>query len=113
MRTNGKDESIIPDLSGKRVAIVAMGNSHAEFTKSSASNGDSSIFADEYTIDQKDELGQQVLYEMVSKILRGLLLNLSNKKIINSKHNSNNIFIYNNRKIKKIKLDASKLKIKQ
>jgi|TARA_R100000656_G_scaffold64997_1_gene49662 hypothetical protein len=47
MRTNGKDESIIPDLSGKRVAIVAMGNSHAEFTKSSASNGDSSIFADE------------------------------------------------------------------
>ena len=44
---NGKDESIIPDLSGKRVAIVAMGNSHAEFTKSSATNGDSSIFADE------------------------------------------------------------------
>ena len=47
MRINGKDESIIPDLSGKRVAIVAMGNSHAEFTKSSATNGDSSIFADE------------------------------------------------------------------
>jgi|TARA_R110000787_G_scaffold273882_2_gene381736 hypothetical protein len=47
MRINGKDESIIPDLSGKRVAIVAMGNSHAEFTKSSATNGNSSIFADE------------------------------------------------------------------
>ena len=47
MRINGKDESIIPDLSGKRVAIVAMGNSHAEFTKSSATNGSSAIFADE------------------------------------------------------------------
>ena len=43
-------------------------------------------------------------HEMVSKILRGILLNLSNEKIINSKHNSNNIFIYNNKKIKKIKL---------
>ena len=39
----------------------------------------------------------------LSKVLRGLLLNLRNEKIINLKHNSNNIFIYNNKKIKKIK----------
>ena len=43
-------------------------------------------------------------HEMVSKILRGLLLNLKNKKIIKLKHNSDNIFIYNNKKIKKIKI---------
>ena len=43
-------------------------------------------------------------HETVSKVLRGLLLNLRNEKIINLKHNSNNIFIYNNKKIKKIKI---------
>ena len=43
-------------------------------------------------------------HETVSKVLRGLLLNLRNEKIVNLKHNSNYIFIYNNGKIKKIKI---------
>ena len=43
-------------------------------------------------------------HEMVSKILRGLLLNLRNEKIMNLKHKSDNIFIYSNKKIKKIKI---------
>ena len=42
-------------------------------------------------------------HEMVSKVLRGKLLRLKNKKIIKLKHNSNYIFIFDNKKIVKIK----------
>ena len=44
---NGKDRAPIPDLSGKSIAIVAMGNSHAEFTTWAASSGSSYELADE------------------------------------------------------------------
>ena len=41
---------------------------------------------------------------MVSSIIRGLLLKLKKKKIITLKHSSDNIYIYKNKKIKKIKI---------
>ena len=42
-------------------------------------------------------------HEMVSKVLRGKLLKLKKEKIIKLKHNSNYIFIFDNKKIIKIK----------
>lgn len=43
-------------------------------------------------------------HEMVSKVLRGNLMNLSKKKIIKSKHNSNYIYILENKKLQKYKI---------
>ena len=43
-------------------------------------------------------------HEMVSKVLRGNLMNFSKKKIIKSKHNSNYIYIFENKKLQKYKI---------
>ena len=43
-------------------------------------------------------------HEMVSKVLKGILMKLSKRKIINSKHNSNYIYIFKNKKLNKVKL---------
>ena len=40
---------------------------------------------------------------MVSKVLRGIILNLD-KKTIKLKHNSDFVFVYKNKKFKKTKL---------
>jgi len=43
-------------------------------------------------------------HEMVSKVIRGILLNLEKDKIIKLKHNSNYVFVFKNDKIRKIKI---------
>lgn len=43
-------------------------------------------------------------HEMVSKVLRGIILNLDKKKTIKLKHNSDFVFVYKNKKFKKTKL---------
>jgi len=43
-------------------------------------------------------------HEMVSKVLRGILLNLKKEKTMKLKHNSDYLFIYENKKFKKIKI---------
>ena len=43
-------------------------------------------------------------HEMVSKVLRGIILNLDKKKTIKLKHNINFNFLYKNKKFKKTKL---------
>ena len=39
---------------------------------------------------------------MVSKVLRGIILNLDKKKTIKLKHNSDFVFVYKNKKFKKL-----------
>tara|TARA_B100000900_G_scaffold416215_1_gene450164 strand:+ start:45057 stop:45650 length:594 start_codon:yes stop_codon:yes gene_type:complete len=43
-------------------------------------------------------------HEMVSKVLRGNLMNFSKKEIIKSKHNSNYIYVFENKKLQKYKI---------
>jgi len=43
-------------------------------------------------------------HEMVSKVLRGYLMNFSKKEIIKSKHNSNYIYVFENKKLQKYKI---------
>jgi broad specificity phosphatase PhoE len=43
-------------------------------------------------------------HEMVSKVFRGVILNLDKKKIMRLKHNSDYVFIYKNKKFKKTRV---------